>query len=364
MAEGRGLERLRVGVLGATGLVGQEILRVLEERRLAPRELVLLASERSAGRELSFRGRPVRVQAAAPELFAGLDLVIASAGAAASRELLPLAVAHGAVAVDNSSAFRAEPDVPLVVPEVNPHRIAGYRARGLVANPNCSTIQLVLALGPIADAAGLRRVVVATYQSVSGAGRRARDELLAHSAARLDGREPETGRRSLAFDLVPEIGAFGDGGDSQEEWKLRFETQKILEREVAIHATCVRVPVLRSHGEAVWVETERPLSPEAAARLLERAPGVVLHPGTGYATAREAAGRDAVHVGRLRRDPSVPNGLSFWVVADNLRKGAATNAVQIAELVAAHMSGEPGLREGPPGPRTRAAPRRSSATRG
>jgi aspartate-semialdehyde dehydrogenase len=310
------------------------MLEVLEERRFPAAEVVLLASARSAGTAVPFRGTALTVGEATAEAFAGVDLVLASAGAAASRALLPAAAARGAVCIDNSSAFRMEPDVPLVVPEVNPHRIADHRARNLIANPNCSTIQLVVALKPLADAAGLRRVRVATYQSVSGAGQQAVEELRRATALTLAGGDPppQVFPRPMAFNVVPQVDVFVDGGETREEWKMRVETVKILEREVAVSATCVRVPVLVGHSEAVWIETEEPLSPEAAAEVLAAAPGVrVMADPAAYPTARDVAGKDPVLVGRIRRDPGAENGLALWVVGDNLRKGAATNAVQIAE---------------------------------
>ena len=323
----------RIAVLGATGLVGRTLLRLLEEREFPADELLALASERSAGSTLPFRGGELTVRRAEPAAFEGVDLVLASAGAAVSRELLPEAAARGAVSIDNTSAFRMDEDVPLVVPEVNAHRIPDYRKRRIVANPNCSTIQLVVALKPLHDAFGLRRVVVATYQGVSGAGAGAVDELFEESRAAL-GAEPFERRifpKPIAFNALPHIDVFLDGGETREEWKMRVETPKILEAEVPLHATCVRVPVQVGHSEAVWIETERPVDPDGARELLRASPGIaVVDPG--YPTAAETAGTAAVHVGRIRRDPTRDgHGLAFWVVADNLRKGAALNAVQIAE---------------------------------
>ncbi len=326
----------RVAVLGATGLVGRTLLQVLEQRGFPAAEVIPLASERSAGQPLAFAGGRVEVRLAEPEAFDGVDLLLASAGGAVSRALLPEAARRGAVSIDNTSAFRMAEDVPLVVPEVNPHRIAEYRSRGIVANPNCSTIQLVVALEPLRAAFGLRRVIVSTYQSVSGAGHRAVDEMRGETRAALGGEafERRVFPAQIAFNALPHIDAFLDSGDTREEWKMRVETPKILETPVELHATCVRVPVSAGHSEAVWIETERPVDPAAARAALAAAPGVevVDDPARlAYPTAIDAAQRDEVLVGRIRRDPTVENGLAFWVVADNLRKGAATNAVQIAE---------------------------------
>lgn len=325
---------VRVAVLGATGLVGREMLRVLEQRDFPVAELTALASARSAGTTVPFAGADVTVREATPESFEGVDLVLASAGASVSKWLLPEAARRGAVSIDNSSAYRMEPDVPLVVPEVNGHRIADHRTRGIVANPNCSTIQLVVALAPLAREVGLRRVVVSTYQGVSGAGQAAvatlRDDVR-RGLEEPGGADP----KAVAFNARPEIDVFVDGGETREEWKMRVETAKILELDVPLTATCVRVPVEIGHSEAVWIETERPLTPERAREILRDAPGVALWDDPAdprkMPTALDAAGTDPVHVGRIRRDPSIENGLALWVVADNLRKGAALNAVQIAE---------------------------------
>jgi aspartate-semialdehyde dehydrogenase len=341
----------RVAILGATGLVGRTLLRILEERGFPAAEVVPLASARSAGSTLPFRGRDLRVREAVPEAFEGIDLVLSSAGAAVSRRLLPEAAARGAVSVDNTSAYRLDEDVPLVVPEVNRHRIADYRARRIIANPNCSTIQLVVALKPLHDAFGLRRVTVATYQAVSGAGAEAVDELFEESRAAL-GAEPFERRvfpRPMAFNVLPHIDVFHDDGDTKEEWKMRMETPKILEAPVPLHATCVRVPVQVGHSEAVWIETERPIDPDAARAALAAAPGIRVvddprggSPEAAYPTAVDCAGTDPVYVGRIRRDPTHERGLAFWVVADNLRKGAALNAVQVAEELAALWRGAGG----------------------
>ena len=333
---------LRVAVLGATGLVGRTILGLLEEREFPVDRLLPLASAASAGRRLAFRGVELPVEEALPESFEGIDLVIASAGGAVSQRLLPEAARRGAVCVDNSSAFRMEADVPLVVPEVNPGRAFEHGPRRIVANPNCSTIQLVLALEPLRERFGLERVIVSTYQSASGAGSAGIDELLSDSVAALEEREQraEVFPAGLAFNVIPAIDLPLPDGDTREEWKMRVETPKILGVELPVHATCVRVPTLVGHGEAVWVETSRPVDIEEARACLDAAPGLELHddlPAGRYPTPRDTAGRDAVRVGRLRRDPTIPNGLALWIVSDNVRKGAALNAVQVAELLASRL---------------------------
>ncbi len=328
----------RVAVLGATGLVGRTFLDILEQRSFPVDELIPLASERSAGATITFRGEPLTVGLATPDAFEGVDIVLSSAGGSVSERLLPEAAARGAVSVDNTSAFRMDPDVPLVVPECNGVRIADYIRKGIIANPNCSTIQLVVALKPLHEAFGLRSVRVATYQSVSGAGAGAVRELLDETRHLLDNPESDFEHRAfpkqISFNALPHIDVFRDDGDTKEEWKMRVETPKILEIPVRVHATCVRIPVMGGHSEAVWIETERPITPGAAREALAAAPGlqVVDDPAAGaYPTAAEAEGTDPVYVGRIRRDPTTDNGLAFWCVADNLRKGAALNAVQIAE---------------------------------
>lgn len=326
----------RVAVLGVTGLVGRTFLELLKEREFPAREVRALASERSAGSRVPFGDDVLEVEAARPESFAGIDLVLSSAGAAVSRQLLPAAAQHGALSIDNTSAFRLDAEVPLVVPEVNSARIIEGRRRGIIANPNCSTIQLVLVLKPLHDAFGIRRVQVATYQSVSGAGGKGLADLAGETAAVLAG-EPYERRcftRPIAFNVLPEIDVFLDGGETKEEWKMRVETVKILEAPIALHATCVRVPVRQGHSEAVWLETEREATPEQARAVLREASGVVVidDPASrSYPTPAETDGTDAVYVGRIRRDLSRDRGLALWVVSDNVRKGAALNAVQIAE---------------------------------
>jgi aspartate-semialdehyde dehydrogenase len=328
---------IRLAVLGATGAVGTTLLRVLEERDLQLDELRLLASERSAGQTRTFRGEELTVQAAGPDAFADIDVAIFSAGASRSRTYAPQAVEAGAVVVDNSSAFRMDPSVPLVVPEVNSE--AAREHRGIIANPNCSTMQLVPVLWPIHQAVELEQVTVSTYQSVSGTGQKAIDALRSESRAALAGDEPraQVYPHPIAFNALPFAGAWsGDDGYTDEELKLVNESRKIMGLpDLAVSATCVRVPVESCHSEAVWVQTRESLEPEAARDLLRQAPGVVVldDPSTDtYPTALQAAGSDEVYVGRIRRDLGRERSLALWVVSDNLRKGAATNAVQIAEL--------------------------------
>ncbi len=329
----------RVAILGATGLVGRTFLELLAERAFPTREVVPLASERSAGTRVGFGGEQLTVRLAEPAAFEGIDLVLSSAGAAVSKELLPAAAERGAVSIDNTSAFRMDPEVPLVVPEVNAHRIPDYGRRRIIANPNCSTIQLVVALKPLHDAFGVRRVVVSTYQSVSGAGQEAVDRLLADTRLVTDDAGGDLPDTSFAFNALPQIDVFLEGGETKEEWKMSVETPKIMEADIPVTATCVRIPAISSHSEAVWLETERPASPEEARETLRAAPGVAVlddPDALAYPTARGAAGKDPVYVGRLRRDPTANNSLAMWVVADNIRKGAALNAVQIAERLLVH----------------------------
>jgi aspartate-semialdehyde dehydrogenase len=326
-----------VAVVGATGAVGGEMIRQLEERGFPVEELVPLASERSLGRNVSYLGDELPVEVLDEHSFEGVDLALFSAGAEQATRWAPFAVSAGATVIDNSSAFRGDPDIPLVVPEVNPAALDAFRHPGIIANPNCSTIQLVVALAPLHREAGLSRVVVSTYQAVSGAGQRALDELVDQTRKLLGGLEAEAERfpRQIAFNLFPQIDQFVDHGETKEERKMRDETRRILGLpELPVSATCVRVPVLYGHSESVWAHFERPLSAEAAKQLLRQAPGVMLYDqDQEYPTAIEAAGTDATLVGRVRPDLSDPQGLCLWVVADNLRKGAATNAVQIAEIV-------------------------------
>ena len=331
---------MRVAVVGATGAVGTVMLTVMQERGFPASQVVPFATERSAGRAIRYGDGEIIVQPLSEQAVAGFDLALFSAGGATSEVWAPRFAAAGAVAVDNSSFWRLREDVPLVVAEVNPEALD--RHRGIVANPNCSTIQMVVALKPILDAAGIERVVVSTYQSVSGTGQRAIEELQEQTRAIVAGRElepPSAYPHPIAFNVLPQAGNFADGDDhTDEERKLMNETRKILGRDdIGVSATCARVPVLRGHSEAVNVQTREPLSAQACRELLADAPGIVVlddPAGAVYPLATEAAGRDEVFVGRIRRDPSHERCIDMWVVADNLRKGAATNAVQVAELLA------------------------------
>jgi len=328
-----------VAVVGATGAVGEQLREVLEERQFPVGELRLLASERSAGQFLPFQDRQIRVDILKEDSFGDIDIGLFSAGGSVSAKFAPIAVAAGAVVVDNTAHFRMEPGIPLVVPEVNAKEIGKYTARGIIANPNCSTIQLVVALKPLHDAARIKRVVVSTYQSVSGAGKRAMEELSLQVEALFNGKEiaKEKFPHQIAFNCIPHIDVFMDGGYTKEEWKMINETRKILgEPNLPITATTVRVPVFCSHSESVNVETVVKLSAVETKQILREAPGVILAdvPEENiYPMAIEAVGKDATYVGRIREDNSVANGLNLWVVADNLRKGAALNAVQIAEIL-------------------------------
>ena len=325
----------RVAIAGATGAVGREMLRILEERKFPAEEVVLLASARSAGRKIPFRGSELSVSRLREGAFEGVNLALFSCGASRSLEFAPAAVKAGAVVVDNSSAFRMDDAVPLVVPEVNPDAVDAHH--GVIANPNCSTIQMAVALKPLHDAARVRRIVVSTYQAVSGAGQAAVDEMRAQVDARARGEAvaPRKMPHEIAFNCLPHIDVFLEGGHTKEERKMEEETRKILDApRLAVSATCVRVPVFNAHSESVNVEFEAPLSPEEARALLARAPGVAVVDdveSSAYPMPRDADGKDAVFVGRIRRDDSRENALNLWVVADNLRKGAALNAVQIAE---------------------------------
>jgi aspartate-semialdehyde dehydrogenase len=333
------LREYRVGIVGAGGAVGQEMIRVLEKSPLPVAELRLFATERSAGRRLRFRGQEYVIETTDPERFAGLDFALFSAGGGPSRQLAPEAVKRGVVVIDNSSAWRMEPNVPLVVPEVNGAVLSekgAYAEAKLIANPNCSTIQMVMVLKPIHDAARIKRVVVSTYQAVSGSGHKAVVELEEQTKAYVEGREAENQvyPHQIAFNVLPHIDKFDETGYTAEEWKMIRETQKILDDEtIQVTATTVRVPVYRGHSESINIETDKKLTPGEAKKVLAEAPGVVLlddPPVNLYPMPITAAGRDEVFVGRIREDFSVANGLNLWVVADNLLKGAATNAVQIA----------------------------------
>ncbi|WP_225770649.1 aspartate-semialdehyde dehydrogenase [Inquilinus sp. Marseille-Q2685] len=329
----------RVAVIGATGNVGREMLSILAEREFPVDEVVALASERSVGRQVSFGEDDVLdVQDLAKFDFKGIDIVLSSPGAKVSAVHGPRAARAGAVVIDNTSQFRMDPDVPLVVPEVNPQAIAGFRRKGIIANPNCSTIQMVVALKPLHQLAKIRRVVVSTYQSVSGAGKEAMDELFNQTRAVYvnDPIVKERFTKQIAFNVIPHIDVFMDDGSTKEEWKMVAETKKILDPAIKVVSHCVRVPVFIGHSEMVNIECENPISAEEARAALKRAPGISVvdhRADEGYVTPVECAGEDLVYVSRIREDSTVENGLSFWVVADNLRKGAALNAVQIAEVL-------------------------------
>jgi len=331
----------KVAVAGATGSVGQEILNILDEREFPVDDVVALASKGSVGREVSFGDKgTLKVRDLESFDFTGIDIGLFSPGAKVSAVHAPRAAAAGCVVIDNTSYFRMDPDVPLVVPEVNPEAIAGYRERNIIANPNCSTIQMVVALKPLHDFARIKRVVVSTYQSVSGAGKEAMDELFNQTRKLYEADElkPEQFTRRIAFNVIPHIDIFMDDGSTKEEWKMVEETRKILDPALAVTATCVRVPVFVGHAEAVNVEFEYPISAEDAREVLSEAPGIVLiddPEDNEYVTPIEAAGEYGVFVSRIRQDPTVAYGLNLWVVSDNLRKGAALNTVQIAEELVA-----------------------------
>lgn len=331
--------KYNVAIVGATGAVGEQMREVLEERKFPVGEMRLLASERSAGQFLEFDSRQHRVGVLNENSFENTDIALFSAGGAVSAKYAPLAVSAGAVVVDNTACFRMAPDIPLVVPEVNASAISDYKKRRIIANPNCSTIQMVVVLKPIHDAARIKRVVVSTYQSVSGAGRQAMEELSQQVAALYNGKDVEKKKfpHQIAFNCIPHIDVFMEDGYTKEEWKMIHETRKILgEPSLAITATTVRVPVFFSHSESVNVETEKKLTAAEVKSLLRQAPGIIVAdaPETNlYPLALDATGKDATYVGRIREDQSVQNGINLWVVADNLRKGAALNAVQIAEIL-------------------------------
>jgi len=328
-----------VAVVGATGAVGKQMVACLEERNFPVAELTPLASERSIGKTVSFKGREIPVQVLSEDSFDGIEVALFSAGGGISKEYGPIAARAGAVVVDNSSAWRMDPEVPLVVPEVNPHDIGLYTKTGIIANPNCSTIQMVVALKPLHDAAQIRRVVVSTYQAVSGTGQKAVDELAAQVRALLACQEAkkEVYPHRIAFNCIPHIDVFLENGYTKEEMKMVDETKKIMgDDRIQVTATTVRVPVFYGHSEAVNIETERKLTPDEARQILAKAPGVKVVDDplrNQYPMPLDAAGQDLTLVGRIREDFTIANGLNFWVVADNLRKGAATNAVQIAEIL-------------------------------
>lgn len=329
-----------IAVVGATGAVGEAMIEILEQREFPVGKLYLLASARSVGKTVRFRGKSITVSDLAEFDFSKTAIALFSAGGSVSKEHAPRAAASGCVVIDNTSHFRRETDIPLVVPEVNPAAIAAYKSTGIIANPNCSTIQMLVALKPIYDAVGISRINVATYQAVSGTGKAAIEELAGQTARLLNGQPTESKvyPRQIAFNALPHIDTFEENGYTREEMKMVWETQKILEDpDISVNPTCVRVPVFFGHSEAVHIETDTKLTAEAARKLLEVAPGVTLIDGAedgAYPTAvSDGAGNDAVFVGRIREDLSHPQGLNLWVVADNLRKGAALNSIQIAELL-------------------------------
>ncbi len=329
----------KVAVVGATGNVGREMLKVLDERKFPADEVYAIASRRSLGVEVSYGDRTLKCRDLEQFDFSKVDLCLMSAGSAVSKEWSPRIGAKGCIVIDNSSAWRYDQDVPLIVPEVNADAVSGYTKKNIIANPNCSTAQLVVVLKPLHDAAKIKRVVVATYQSVSGAGKEAMDELWRQTKGMyVPGQEiePQQFPKQIAFNCIPQIDVFMEDGYTKEEWKMMVETKKILDPRIKLTATCVRVPVFVGHSEAVNIEFEKPLSPEAAREILRTAPGVLVvdkrEPG-GYVTPVEAAGEFATYVSRIREDTTIENGLSLWVVSDNLLKGAALNTVQIAETI-------------------------------
>lgn len=334
-----------VAVVGATGAVGEQIVALLEKRDFPVNQLKLLSSARSAGKKIVFKSREIVVEEATPDSFAGIDIALFSAGGDISRALAPHAVAHGAVCIDNTSAFRMDPETPLIVPEVNIDAIAGHK--GVIANPNCSTTQMVAALKPLQDRYGLQRIIVSTYQAVSGAGNQAVDELLKQTKELLEGREVEPDvlpvaslpvKHQIAFNAIPQIDKFQDNGYTLEEMKMILETKKIMgDDAIDVSATCVRIPVINGHSESVYVELKQDFELEDVRRELAEAPGVTLIDNPAeqlYPLATEATGKPDVFVGRVRRDLTHPRGLNMWIVSDNLMKGAAWNAVQIAEYIA------------------------------
>jgi aspartate-semialdehyde dehydrogenase len=328
----------KLAVVGATGNVGREMLEILAERAFPADEVVPLASRRSLGVEVSFGDKTLKARALEHCDFSDIDICLMSAGSAVSKDWSPRIAAQGAVVIDNSSCWRYDADVPLVVPEVNADALASFRKRGIIANPNCSTAQLALVLKPLHARAGIKRVVVATYQSVSGAGKEAMDELFSQTKAVYTAGEIESKKfpKRIAFNLIPQIDSFMEDGFTREEWKMVVETKKIVDPKIKLVATCVRVPVFIGHSEAVNIEFEEPLTADEARDILRRAPGLLVidkHESGGYVTPYECAGEDATYVSRVREDPTVENGLVLWCVSDNLRKGAALNAVQIAECL-------------------------------
>ncbi len=335
-----GSKQFNVGLAGATGVVGNQMITCLEERNFPVRSIKLLASSRSVGRELTFKGVAVKVVELKEDSFKGLDIALFSAGGGTSKHFAPYAAKDGCVVVDNSSAWRMDPVIPLVVPEVNPHAVAGYTHKGIIANPNCSTIQMVVALNPIHKKYGIKRIVVSTYQAVSGTGKKAIAELFDQTRSMINFLEYKTEiyPHRIAFNCLPHIDAFEENGYTKEELKMVNETRKILEDDaIGVTATTVRVPVFYGHSESVNVETYEPIKAEDVKALLKKSPGVAVvdDPSkNAYPLPIDAAGKDLTYVGRIRNDESIQNGINMWVVADNIRKGAATNAVQIAEILA------------------------------
>ena len=328
----------KVAIAGATGNVGREMLNILDERKFPADEVVALASRRSVGTEVSFGDRTLKVKALENYDFSDVDICLMSAGGDVSKEWSPKIGAQGAVVIDNSSAWRYDADVPLIVPEVNADAVAGYTKKNIIANPNCSTAQLVVALKPLHDKAKIKRVVVSTYQSVSGAGKEGMDELFAQTKAVYTASDLVTKKfpKRIAFNVIPHIDVFMEDGYTKEEWKMVAETKKILDPKIKLTATCVRVPVFIGHSEAVNIEFDQPISVDEAREVLRKAPGCLVidkrEPG-GYVTPYESAGEDATYISRIREDATVENGLVLWCVSDNLRKGAALNAIQIAECL-------------------------------
>ncbi len=328
----------KVAIVGATGNVGREMLDILAERQFPVSEVVPLASSRSIGVEVSFGDKTLKCKHLDTYDFSDVDICLMSAGGSVSKEWSPRIGAQGCVVIDNSSAWRYDSDVPLIVPEVNADAVKGFAKKNIIANPNCSTAQLVVALKPLHDRAIIKRVVVSTYQSVSGAGKEGMDELFAQTRSVFVSDPVETKKfpKRIAFNLIPQIDVFMEDGFTKEEWKMMAETKKILDPKIRLTATCVRVPVFISHSESVNVEFEKPITADEARDILREAPGVLVidkHEPGGYITPHEAAGEDATYISRIREDATVENGLAFWCVSDNLRKGAALNAVQIAEVL-------------------------------
>ena len=324
-----------VAVVGATGNVGREVLNILAEREFPAKDVIALASRKSIGQTVGYGDKELKIKALDDFSFKGVDIALFAAGSGVSKDYAPKAAEEGAIVIDNSSLFRMDPDVPLVVPEVNAADLKNIK-KGIIANPNCSTAQMVVALKPLHDVAKIKRVVVATYQSVSGAGNAAMDELFTQTRALFvnDDVKPEHFTKQIAFNVIPHIDVFMDSGDTKEEWKMVAETGKILDPEIKLTATCVRVPVFVGHSEALTIEFEKPITDKEARAILREAPGCLVvdkREDGGYITPLECVGDFATYISRIRKDPTVENGLSMWVVSDNLRKGAALNAVQIAE---------------------------------